>query len=103
MVSIMPRAVKGLTNDDAPSIADASAGKRRHRDECTARYCEYIEPPATATVRPRSACASGEDPAATTVPAPSFPTARDFPTRPARTRRVPWASGAVTTGRSAEP
>src|SRR5580693_10631305 len=103
MVSIMPSAVKGLTNDDAPSMADAPSGSARQSDGFTARYCEYIEPPATATVRPRSACVSGEDPAATTVPAPSFPTVRDLPTRPAKTRSAPSARGAVTTGRSLVP
>src|SRR5580704_3442521 len=103
MVSIMPRAVRGLTNDDAPSLADVPGGRTRHDEPLTARYCEYIEPPATATVRPRSACVSGEDPAATTVPAPSFPTVRDLPTRPPRTRSAPSARGAVTTGRSLVP
>src|SRR5580704_8048696 len=97
MVSIMPRAVRGLTNDDAPSLADVPGGRTRHDEPLTARYCEYIEPPATATVRPRSACASGEEPAATTVPAPSLPTGSDLPTRAARERSAPSASGTVTT------
>jgi hypothetical protein len=35
-----------------------------------ARYWAYIAPPSTATVLPSSACAAGDAPAATTVPAP---------------------------------
>src|SRR5580658_3364122 len=99
----MPSAVRGLTNDDAPSLADVPGGRTRHEDAPTARYCEYMEPPATATVRPSRDCASGEDPAATTVPAPSLPTGSDFPTRAAKERSAPSTSGAVTTGRSDVP
>src|ERR1700683_4743077 len=97
MVSIMPRAVSGLTNDDAPSLGVVPGGRTRHDEAPTARYCEYIEPPATATVRPWSDCASGEGPAATTLPAPSLPTGSDLPTRAARERSAPSTSGAVTT------
>ena len=97
MVSIMPSAVSGLTNEDAPSLGVVPGGRTRHDEALATRYCEYIEPPATATVRPRSDCASGEDPAATTLPAPSLPTESDLPTRAARERSAPSASGAVTT------
>src|SRR5271168_5297968 len=103
MVSTMPRAVSGLTNEDAPSTADVPGGKTRHDDALATRYSAYIEPPATATVRPRSAAASGEFPAATTTPAPSLPAGSDLPTRPNRTRSAPSGSGAVTTGRSDVP
>ena len=99
----MPSAVSGLTNEDAPSTADVPGGKTRHDDPLATRNCAYIDPPATATVRPRSACASGEGPAATTVPAPSLPAGSDLPTRPERTRSAPSGSGAVTTGRSDVP
>src|SRR5277367_5006721 len=99
----MPKAVSGLTNDDAPSLADVPGGRRRHNDEFTARYCEYIEPPATATVRPSSVWASAEDPVATTVPAPSLPTERDLPTRAARLRSAPSVRGATMTGCSDVP
>ena len=54
------------------------------REASTRRYCAYMAPPATATVLPANAWASAEDPALTTVPAPSFPTGIDLPTRPAR-------------------
>src|SRR5580700_837059 len=103
MVSIMPSAVSGLTNDDAPSLADVPSGKTMHDEALTTRYCEYIDPPATATVRSRSDCASGEAPAATTVPAPSLPTDIDLPTLAARERSAPSTSGAITTGRSEVP
>src|ERR1700728_5345492 len=99
----MPSAVSGLTNDEAPSLAEVPGGRTRHDDTLTVRYCEYIAPPATATVRPMSVCASVEVPAPTTVPAPSLPTGSDLPTRAARERNTPSASGAVTTGRSYVP
>src|SRR3984957_7517301 len=103
MVSIIPKAVSGLTNDDAPSLADVPGGRTRHDEAPTARYWEYIEPPAIATVRPSSDCESSEAPVATTVPAPSLPTVSDLPTRAARVRSAPPTSGAETTGRSGVP
>jgi len=46
----------------------------------TLRYSAYIPPPAAATVLPSRALAAGDEPAATTVPAPSFPTGIAWPT-----------------------
>jgi hypothetical protein len=56
-----------------------------------------------ATVRPSSACAAGDAPAATTVPAPSLPTGSDWPTRPAMAFISAGGTWARTTGRSAVP
>src|SRR3954464_12177472 len=78
MVSTIPRAVKGLTKDDAPSVAVAPSGRTRHAEASTARYCEYIAPPASPTVSPTRGGAGGDEPAATTVPAPSLPTGSDL-------------------------
>ena len=103
MVSTIPRAVRGLTKDDAPSFAVAPSGRTRHPAASTTRYCVYIAPPATPTVLPRSACAAGDDPAATTVPAPSLPTGSDSSIRAESSPRAPAPNGAVTTGRSGVP
>src|SRR5882757_5939198 len=103
MVSTIPRAVNGLTKDDAPSLAVVPSGKTRHAAASTTRYCEYIAPPAMPTVLPRRAWAAGDDPAATTVPAPSLPTGSDLSSRTANAFRAPSPSGAVTTGRSGGP
>src|ERR1700753_1094886 len=78
MVSSMPRAVNGLTKDDAPSLAVPPSGRARQAETSTARYWEYIAPPAIPTVFPRRAWAAGDAPAATTVPAPSLPTGSGF-------------------------
>lgn len=103
MVSSMPSAVSGLTNDDAPCFAVAPSGSTRHAAALTTRYCAYIAPPAIPTILPSRACAAADEPAATTVPAPSLPTGSDFPTRAARPASAPSRSGAVTTGRSGVP
>ena len=103
IVSTMPSAVIGLTNEAAPWIAVAPAGSSRHSPTLTDRYCEYIPPPAAATALPTRACAAGDSPAATTVPAPSLPTSMDVPTRAARPRMAASGMGAMTTGRSADP
>ena len=103
MVSSIPRAVNGLTNDDAPSLAVAPSGKTRHADASTARYCVYIAPPAIPTVFPSRACAADDDPAATTVPAPSLPTGSGLSTRAESPARAPAPNDAVTTGRSGVP
>ena len=58
---------------------------------------------ACATVLPSSACAAGDEPAATTTPAPSLPTGSDWPTRAASARITSGAIVAVTTGLSAVP
>src|SRR5271165_4428627 len=99
----MPSAVSGLTNEEAPSLAGVPSGKTRHTDASTHRYCAYIAPPARETVLPRSAWAFGDVPASTTVPAPSFPTGNDSPTRPPRALIVVAGTEAVTTGLSAGP
>src|SRR3984957_19709896 len=103
MVSSIPSAVIGLTKDDAPSLAVAPSGRTRHAEASTARYCEYIAPPAIATLFPRRAWAADDDPAATTVPAPSLPTGRDLSSLAASPPRAACAIEAVTTGRSGVP
>ena len=89
----------GLTNDEAPTLAGVPSGSSRHSDTSTLRNWEYICPPAAETVFPRSACAAGEDPAAITVPAPSFPTAIDSPSLPESERRKLGSIGALATGK----
>ncbi len=74
IVSIIPSAVSGFTNDDAPSTALAPSGSGRHIRGEAKQYSPYVAPPMNPTVRPSSASASGDDPAATTTPAPSLPT-----------------------------
>ena len=103
MVSIMPSAVIGLTKDDAPSLAAVPSGNTRQADASTARYCEYIAPPTIATVFPTSAWAASDEPAATTVPAPSLPTGSDWSSRAASPFNEDCPMGAVTTGRSGVP
>ena len=103
MVSSIPRAVKGLTNDDAPSLAVAPAGKTRHAAASTTRYCVYIAPPAIPTVFPSRACAADDDPATTTVPAPSLPTGSGLSIRAESPARAPAPNDAVTMGRSGVP
>src|SRR5271169_5374861 len=103
MVSSIPRAVKGLTNDDAPSFAVAPSGKTRQVEASTTRYWVYIAPPAIPTLLPKRACAADDDPAATTVPAPSLPTGSDLSTRAESARSVSFVSDAVITGRSGVP
>ena len=61
-------------------VGAAAAGTGRPAMQ---RYCAYIAPPMIATVLPSSACAAGEAPALTTVPAPSLPTGSDWSARPA--------------------
>src|ERR1700686_4327831 len=99
----MPSAVIGFTNDDAPSTAGVPAGSSRHSDASTQRYWAYMAPPATATVLPSRAPAPADEPAATTVPEPSLPTGIGMPPRAFAARTAASGSGAVTTGRSAEP
>src|SRR5271154_2098704 len=103
MVSSIPRAVKGLTKDDAPSFAVAPSGKTRHAAASTTRYCAYIAPPAIPTSFPRRACAADDDPAATTVPAPSLPTGSGLSTRAESPASARSPNDAVTTGRSGVP
>src|SRR3984885_10347779 len=103
MVSSIPSAVRGLTKDDAPSLAVVPSGKTRHAEASTARYCAYIAPPAIPTTFPRSAWAADDDPAATTVPAPSLPTGSDWSTRADSASNTFAPDGAVTIGRSGVP
>src|ERR1700729_454710 len=103
MVSTMPSTVIGFTKDDAPSAAAVPSGSSRHSAASAQRYWAYMAPPATATAFPSRAGAAADEPAATTVPAPSLPTGNGTPTR-ARTARIAASgNGAVTTGRSAGP
>src|SRR5271169_4800274 len=103
MVSSIPRAVRGLTKDDAPSLAVVPSGKTRHAETSTTRYCVYIAPPAIPTVFPRRACAADDDPAATTVPAPSLPTGSDWSTRAESPPSAPAPNDVVTMGRAGVP
>ena len=103
MVSSIPRAVRGLTKDDAPSLAVTPSGRTRHAEASTARYCVYIPPPAIPTVFPRRACAAEDDPAATTVPAPSLPTGIGLSTRAESPFSTASFNVAVMTGRSDVP
>src|SRR5246500_5809103 len=106
MVSSIPRAVKGLTKDDAPSLAVVPSGKTRHAEASTARYCVYIAPPAIPTVFPTRAWAAEDEPAATTVPAPSLPTGSGLSTPAPQPPPAPpphktvaiWRSGARPAG-----
>src|SRR5690242_1662640 len=85
MVSAMPGAVIGFTNEAAPSIAVAPAGRPGHSAALTGRYCEYMPPPAAAATGPSRARAAAGPPAATTVPAPSSPAGTGvLPGRPGR-------------------
>src|SRR6202453_5480908 len=103
MVSSIPRAVDGLTKDDAPSFAADPSGRTRQAEASIARYCEYIAPPAIPTIFPSRACAAGDDPAATTVPAPSLPAGSDWSTRAESPPSAPAPNEAVTMGRSGVP
>jgi hypothetical protein len=103
MVSTIPSAVSGFTKDDAPSTALAPSGNGRHIPGAARQYSPYVAPPTNPTVRPSSASASGDVPAATTTPAPSLPTVIVLPTRAARERMTASAIGAVTVGSSTDP
>ena len=63
MVATMPRAVRGLTKQEAPSAGVVPGGKTRHCTALMRRYWEYMAPPTMATVLPSSACAAGDAPA----------------------------------------
>ena len=103
MVSVMPSAVSGLTNQDAPSAAVVPAGSGRHSLTRSVRYCEYMAPPIIATVRPISAFAASDDPVLTTTPAPSLPTGMDSSSRPPIARIPASGTFAVMTGSSFVP
>src|ERR1700730_11185691 len=103
MVSVMPSAVNGLTNQDAPSAALVTDGSARQSDALTVRYWEYIAPPITETVFPISALAASDDPVLMTTPAPSLPTRMDSSSRPAIARIAASATVAVMIGFSLVP
>ena len=103
MVSTIPSAVSGFTNAEAPSTGSAPSGSGRHIRGEARQYSPYAAPPRKPTVRPSSACASGDAPAATTRPLPSLPAVIDWPTLAASTRMTGSAMAAVTVGSSADP
>src|SRR6516225_4294874 len=103
MVSVMPSAVSGLTNQDAPSADVVPAGKGRHSFTFRQRYCAYIAPPIIATVLPISAFAASDDPVLMTTPAPSLPTGMESSSRAAIARMPASGTLAVMTGCSLEP
>src|SRR5258708_32690998 len=89
MVSVMPSAVSGLTNHEAPSAALVPAGSGWQSVAFSRRYCAYIAPPTIDTVLPLGAWAASEEPALITVPAPSLPTG------------IGWARRVASDGRDA--
>ena len=91
MVSVMPSAVNGLTNHDAPSAADVPAGSSMTSLTFMVRNCVYIAPPTIDTILPISAFAASEEPVLITTPAPSLPTGSDWSCRAPIIRRA--ASG----------
>src|SRR4051812_10039214 len=96
MVSVMPSAVSGLTNHDAPSVALVPAGSGWQSRAFKSRYCAYIAPPTIDTVLPISACAASDEPALITVPAPSLPTGIAWSSRAARKGRAACETLALT-------
>src|SRR5271157_1675818 len=103
MVSVMPSAVSGLTNQEAPSAAVVPAGNGMHSLTFRQRYCAYIAPPIMATVLPISAFAASDDPVLITTPAPSLPTGMDSSSLPAMALIAASGTFAVTTGESLVP
>src|ERR1700679_50271 len=103
MVSVMPSAVTGLTNQDAPSVAVVPVGSAMQSDALMVRYWEYIAPPIMETVFPISALAASDDPVLMTTPATSFPTGMDSSSRPAIARIAVSGTRAVMTGASLLP
>src|SRR5215813_5810377 len=103
IVSTIPSAVRGLTKQSAPSAGVVPGGRTRHCAALMQRYCAYIEPPRIATVLPVSACAAGDEPDSTTMPAPSLPTGSDCSRRPPSAFITAGEMLAVTTGWSAVP
>ena len=103
IVSTMPSAVSGFTNQDAPAAGFVPSGRSWHWPVLSVRYSEYIAPPIADTVRPISARAPSESPAATTTPAPSLPTGSDWPSRAAIPCSSFFGTSAVTTGAAAVP
>src|SRR6516164_142524 len=98
MVSVMPSAVSGLTNHEAPSVAVVPGGSGMHSLTLRQRYCVYIAPPIMATVLPISAFAASDEPVLITTPAPSLPTGIDSSRRPAIAFMPASGTFAVMTG-----
>src|SRR6185437_1304271 len=103
MVSVMPSAVSGFTNHDAPSAAVVPAGSGMHSLTLSVRYCAYMAPPIIETVLPIRALAASDDPVWITTPAPSLPTGMDSSSRPAIALMAASGTLAVTTGESFVP
>src|SRR5450631_2567304 len=103
MVSVMPSAVSGLTNQDAPSAAVVPDGNAMTSFALTQRYCAYIAPPIIETVLPISALAASDEPVLMTTPAPSLPTGIDSSSRPAMAFIAASGTLAVITGDSFVP
>src|ERR1700749_4179546 len=103
MVSVMPSAVSGLTNHEAPSAAVVPAGRAMASLALTTRYCAYIAPPIIDTVLPINAFAASDAPVATTTPAPSLPTGIDSSNLAAIAFNAASGILAVTTGDSLVP
>src|SRR6201998_1742230 len=101
MVTVIPKAVSGLTKLDAPSAGVTSSGGTGQLPDGTVGYWPYLPPPATATVLPTRAFASS--PAATTTPAPSLPTSMAVPTRAAIARNPAGGTGIVVRGAGPSP
>ena len=76
MVSVMPSAVSGLTNHDAPSAA-VVGGQLHDVPYLHGAILRVHRPPIIETVLPISALAASEDPVLITTPAPSLPTRSD--------------------------
>ena len=79
IVSIKDKAVKGFTKDEAASFGVVPSSITKQLIAGTQIYWEYIDPPASPTVLPISSLTFL--PASTTIPAPSFPTAKDLSNR----------------------
>ena len=103
MVSTIPSAVSGFTKRRCSLDRVRALGQRQAHPGEARQYSPYVAPPRNPTVRPSSASASADSPAATTTPAPSLPTAIAWPTRAARAGITGSGIGAVTVGSSSEP
>ena len=88
IVPTMPRTVIGLTNQPAAGAGVTSSGSTRHSAAFAVRYCEYMAPPATATVRPSSVCASADVLGVDDDAGARFPVGSDMPIRPAMPARI---------------
>ena len=99
----MPSDVSGLTKHDAASAAVVPSFSSSASAAFAVRNCAYIAPPNVATVLPSKACASFDEPAFTTTPAPSLPTGRAWSNRAAIIRIAGAGICAVTLRVSPDP